>query len=647
MNNIHRFFIFLLILTTLLLISDVCFSDQFVVVDRENGDRLTGRFLGATDTHFEIEYNGQVLKFPLKGHRIDFTSDVDKLPDRIAANHYDKGQQLLKLEQPELAKRKFEAALEEFPMYADAHYQLGLLYQHDGDMEKTLARFRSVLLIDTEKFDLFPILEEIGENAVNTEEYAQAVNAYQLILKHYPEHEGIASITYRTGFLLMKELADPVAGLDILNDAVLHYPLSPENEEAVYLIGVSQAETGEYENALKTLKNFMNNYPDSNWRDDAQLKRAIIYLQIGETENAVNEAKFVRMQSDDLEIIAQASEVLQASAWNIYTQYLPDTNIQALAVDGTSLWVGTSKGIAQIETEGRGKWKANEAVAVLINEHLPTVPDVRAIATNVSGVWVGTRNHGILHYNKLTNQVNNYSVENGFPSAWVRDIQMDDKEIWFATDDGIVRIDIASGKQYPYPGNSHVPEDVNTIALTPDTVWVGSADATIAFYDRGSGVWDSRSFVDVDPSSKIVKFDVVDKKMMFSWYNEEKRENGFFIANWDGMNGESYPLLTGLTDETALADILVTGEIETTVNNDLEGDESISTPLVLWVAMNDSVTIYDTRIRDFLGALNYPKIVLSDSTVQCIVVDKNRAWIGTSKGMLTIDKDKLSQMVEP
>ena len=46
--------------------------------------------------------------------------------------------------------------------------------------------------------------------------------------------------------------------------------------------------------------------------------------------------------------------------WNIYTNNLPDTNIQAIAVDGTSLWIGTPKGIAQIETDGNGGWRANE-----------------------------------------------------------------------------------------------------------------------------------------------------------------------------------------------------------------------------------------------------------------------------------------------
>ncbi|MXZ00899.1 hypothetical protein F4Y93_09725, partial [Candidatus Poribacteria bacterium] len=38
------------------------YGQQYVIVDRENGDRLTGLWRGGTETHFEIEYQGQVLR---------------------------------------------------------------------------------------------------------------------------------------------------------------------------------------------------------------------------------------------------------------------------------------------------------------------------------------------------------------------------------------------------------------------------------------------------------------------------------------------------------------------------------------------------------------------------------------------------------
>ena len=622
-------------------------SEQIVIVDRENGDRLTGRWLRATDTHFEIEYNGQTLRLPLKGHQVSFTTDIANVPDRIAADHYIKGLQLLRLDLLELAKRKFEAALEEFPLYADAHYQLGILHKKDGELEKALVRFRSVLLIDNQKFDLVPVLTEIGEASVAIEQYAQTLDAFQLILKHYPEHDSVASIAYRTGFLLIKELNDPNAGFDVLYDAVQRFHQSPKHEEAVYLIGLAQAKKGEYQNALSTLKNFVNNYPESDWLDDALLERAVIYLQIGNTDDAVNEAKRARKKSRDPKLIAKADEVLQASAWNIYTHNLPDPNIQVVVVDGTSLWIGTPKGIAQIVTEGTGKWSTSEAVALLINEHLSTVPDVRSIAVNASSVWVGTRNQGILHYNRLNNKVKNYTLANGFPSNWVRDIEMDDEEIWFATDTGVVRWELASGSQSHYIENSYVTDDVYSIALTPESVWVGTSDANIAFFDRTSGNWEQRSFVDIDLNTQIVRFEVIDEKMLFSWYNVDERENGFFLANWDGSNGESYPIITGFTQENPLSHIFVTGQTEKMARGN-NSDENDTQPIHLdvWAAMNDSVTIYDSHMSEFIGIIKYPEIVLSDAVVQCIAVEKNRAWIGTSKGMLTIEKEKLSQTVE-
>ena len=122
--------------------------------------------------------------------------------------------------------------MEEFPKFAAAHYELGLLYKTEGDTAKALERFRSVALIDAANFDLAPQLQEIGNNVIATisndevdtvsndevvaKKYAQAVDAFQIILKHYPKHESIAAISYQTGFLLVENLKDKVAGLELL-----------------------------------------------------------------------------------------------------------------------------------------------------------------------------------------------------------------------------------------------------------------------------------------------------------------------------------------------------------------------------------------------------------------------------------------------
>ena len=114
----------------------------------------------------------------------------------------------------------------------------------------------------------------------------------------------------------MKELKDTKAALKLLQKAIEQFPNLPEYEEAVYQIGVLQAEAGEIENALRTLQQFVNRYPNSDWVDDARLKRAIIFLQMGKTENAVSEAKRIQ-NSKDPTILKQVDEVIRASAWKI------------------------------------------------------------------------------------------------------------------------------------------------------------------------------------------------------------------------------------------------------------------------------------------------------------------------------------------
>ncbi len=649
MQNTYLRFYYICLIMLFVLFTSTANCEQYVIVEMPNGDRLTGLWRNSTDTHFEIEYNEQVLRFPLEGHTLRFISDLENVPDQAATKNYRNGRDLLDLEAPELAKRQFEKALEESPKFVDAHYQLGLLYKKDGDIEKAVQRFKSVALLDAKNYDLVPKLREIGETAIAAENIIQAVNAYQLILKHYPEHQSAGGLSYQTGFMLVENLNDTAAGLELLQKSISQFPNVAEHEKAVYLIGGLQAETGETEKALNTLHQFIRIYPKSKWVDEAHLKRAIIYLQAGERGLAVNIANVVLQNTDDPLIAEKANEIRQASAWNIFIQDLPDPSIQTIAVDGTSLWIGTPKGIAQIETEGTGAWKVNEPAAWMINDSVPKVPDVQSIAVDNSGVWVGTRNQGVIYFNKNSHQTRNYTLNNGLPSMWIRDIKIDKEEIWFATDAGVVRQVRENGELFHYHGNDPVPNDVHTIALTPDVVWVGTSGDNIAVFNRKIGLWESQHFTRIAQESQIVKFDVVGEKVLFSWYNPEIMTNGFFRANSDGSGVMSYSVVEGFEEQDEADDIYVTGivgKVNPQPPDDKENGEPAQTPQILWVAVNDYVAIFYPHTGEYQGTIGYPKIALEGLAIQCIVVDKNRAWIGTTKGMLTIEKQKVTQASE-
>lgn len=674
----------LIISVVLCLYQFPAYSQQYVVVDGENGDRLTGTWRGATETHFEIEYNGQVLRLPVTGYSLDFTSPAH-VPDRTAAKYFRNGLMLLELGLPEEAKGRFEAAIEELPKYPAAHYQLGLLHKADGDDASALERFRAVALLDAANYDLVPFFQAFGDTALASGAYAVTVDNYQLILTHYPEHPSVPALRYITGFLLVEQLEDAAAGLSLLESAISQYPDRSEHEKAFFLIGKLQAEMGRLEDALHTLQGFIVRYPISEWVYEARLTRAEVNLELGRISEAASEASLIYESSIDETVKERAKQILDRTRWTVYTDAdgLPDNQIQAIANDETKLWIGTAKGLMLFET-AYNKWIPIEDVPQLINSAVETVPDVRAIAVNAQEVWIGTRSQGALHYNRLTGEIQAYSPLDGFP-AWVRDIKMDATEIWFATDIGAIRR--IRGSLDPLlvynVSNSQLPADnLETLVLTPERVWCVSEDGVIGTFDRGIEEWYTYHSTAIREGMTVVGIGTAAKQVLFTWFNADEKSNGYFRADLDGRNGKSTTLHTGVDDENKLKNIYIQGTLDTSlvieepiIEEEVEEpfEEEISeeteivpeevveieepseseffpemmieearpllptpeVPLVLWIATNDLFYTHHTRSGAWQDTTT-PQIVSGELTIQCLVVANNRAWIATANGLATV-----------
>ncbi len=672
---------------------DLAYSQQYAIVNAENGDRLTGTWRSATDTHFEIEYQGQVLRLPLKGHSISFTSNLAHVADRTAAKYYRNGLQLLELGLPEKAKRRFEAAIEELPKYPAAHYQLGLLHKADGDNARALERFRSVAILDAASYDLVPTFQEFGDTALASEAYAEAVDNYQLILTYYPEHSSIPGLSYLTGFLLVERMEDAAAGLPLLESAVRQYPDRSEHERAFFLIGKLQAETGRLEDALHTLQGFIVRYPVSEWVYEARLTRAEVNLKLGNVADAASEASLIYESSIEESVQERAKQILDQTRWTVYgdADGLPDNQIQAIASDETKLWIGTPKGIMLFET-AYDKWIPIEDVPQLINTAVETPPDVRAIAVNGQEVWIGTRSQGAIHYNRLTTEIQTYSPADGLP-AWVRDIKMDETEIWFATDIGIIRR-IRGSIDPPLvynTRNSQLPaNDVHELLLTPERVWCVSVEGVVGNFNRKVEEWYTYHSTAIRDGITIVGIDTAAEQLLFTWFNADEKSNGYFRADLDGTNGRSTTLHTGVDDENRLRNIYIRATLDTSPpvieetptveeETDEEAEEGTEeqpieevgvedtseseffsesedfldetddydvveplpvapdTPLVLWIATNDMFYTHQTRSADAWEYTTTPRIVTGGlMAIQAFAVANNRAWIATANGLVTM-----------
>ena len=305
----------------------------------------------------------------------------------------------------------------------------------------------------------------------------------------------------------------------------------------------------------------------SEWLYEARLIRAEVYLKLGRTTDAAEEASRVLGMNADEAIKERAKQILDQTRWKVYTMTdgLPDNRVQAIASDGTQLWVGTPNGVMLFET-AFNNWIPMADVPQLINSSTAKVPDVQAIAVNSGEVWIGTRSQGAIYYNTLTGEIQKHSPAEGF-SAWVKDIKMDDTEIWFATDEGVVRkIRGPVDQSFLYNRQqSFIPaDDIETLLLMPTAVWGASADGDIVTFDREDEEWGPlyRS-TEIEEGTTIVGFETAEDQLLFTWYNASEKKNGYFRADLDGLNGNSTTLHTG-EDEKNLRNIYIRGVLDRT-----------------------------------------------------------------------------------
>ena len=518
---------------------------------------------------------------------------------------------------------------------------------------------------------------ELGDTAFAKEAYDVAVDNYQLILTYYPDHPDVSVLKYLTGFLLIEQLGDPNAGLSLLESAIKDYPDTASHEKALFLIGKLQADMDQLENALHTLDRFVTRYPESEWIYRAYLIRAATNLKLGRLEEAATEAIHVSQISEDEAIKEQAKKILDQTKWTVYTNAngLPDNQIQAMATDGTWLWIGTPKGV-MLFVIAYDKWIPVEVVGQRINTSLGSVPDVTAVAANSQEVWVGTRSQGAIHHTLLTGEIQNYSPADGFP-AWIKDIQMDEAEIWFATDTGIMRK--ARGSVDPpllyNTQTSFITSDnIETLLLTPQMVWGASVEGDVVMFDREKQEWDAYHSTAIRDGMKIVGLDIAEEQLLFTWFNPDEKSNGYFRADMDGGNGKSTTLDTGIEDENDLRNIYIRGARDTSpivkveleagpveerpdptlsefspetggleIEPEIEGLEAEppppvpQIPLVLWIATNKDLYTHHTRSADIWQYTTTPQILTGELIVDSLVVVNNKVWLATSNGLASMN----------
>ena len=637
MKHISNFKHVLIWLLLVLLCAHVGYGQHYISIYLENGDHLKGRWLGGDAESIQIEVYDQQLSIPFREIiYITAFDDVRAIPSEAAEKHFLNGQTFLQLDMYDRAKTSFMKAIDEYPKYTDAHYQLALLFEQEGNNDEALRYFGNVVKIDPNAYSMEDKFKTAGDAYLAAEEYRKAVSAYLLLFRIYPDRYGADEAAYTAGFLLAVELDEPQEGLKVLQEAVAHFPDSQHLERATYLIGSLHSKLGNAEMAVETLSSFIQNYPQSRWLAIAYMARGDAYTQLRRRTEAVADYNSVGPYTSNLKLKNEARRKRSESAWTIYTvsDGIPSNQIQAIAIDGTTLWIGTPNGLAQIDLSS-GTWQPNtditDHINTLFDEETPI--DVRALAVDSQELWIGTLNHGLIRYNKTTTFPEIFDIRNGLPDNTIYDIKIDKEEVWIGTFAGVARHLRSTGEWKSYRKADGLPaDDIVALAVTPDRVWIGTSQNGLAVYNRSMDIWQSFGALDnldLKTGSEIVSFDISADKVFFTWNYSVDKANGYGEIHQGDLSSTVEAVLR-FVDMVPYQSIYVAAT---------KGPITAVKPATVWIATNGGVWI--KTAEGWRDPIEFPSSRISAPIVSCITLGVGAAWIGTADGLAKIDTNAI------
>ncbi|MCS5612533.1 MAG: tetratricopeptide repeat protein [Candidatus Poribacteria bacterium] len=602
------------------------YGETPVSIYLRNGDRITGRWLNADNRIIKIDFNGQEMSVSL-----DEISSISITSNTISEKYLKNAEDLLKLGLRNQARKLFELSIQESPQNAKAYYQMAELFQEDGETDNAIKYFGLAAAVDP-SYDLSEQFILSATAYRSKDEFAKAAESYILLFENYPEHEQCAYAGYQAAFLLTENVEAFDQALELLMQVTEKFPENGDYEKAQYLIGKLQVETNQDELAISTLTNFILTYTTSQWLPYAYTMRGRAFLKLHQNGEAITDFTTAIEMTQDLKLQQEIRQMRDSSAWMIYrvSDGLPSNKVKAIAVDGTTIWIGTSKGLTEADTS-LAFWEIKTEITTQLEEMFEGSPlNIQSLAVDEDELWIGTMNHGVIRYNKATGSIENYTQDHGLPHKLVYDIKIFGSEVWMGTFSGVAQYSrSADGWRIFNREVDELPaDDIVALEVTPRTVWIGTSKSGVAFYDREFNYW--RSYGDLEGldsivGNSIVSFDTIGSQLFFTWYNQSKEISGYTECDLDSLSSFSEEVVRGDLDSLVRPE-----NIHIAVTED-----------EVWLATNDGV-YKNTRDTGEWDLISYPEDRIGNPIINSIELGDSVAWIGTSNGLARINTSALN-----
>lgn len=151
------------------------------------------------------------------------------------------------------------------------------------------------------------------------------------------------------------------------------------------------------------------------------------------------------------------------------------TRINHLAVSNESLWVATSEGVFILNIKS-GKWSQFEDPEGLLEVNTNT------ILIDDSRIWFGTW-RGLLSFDRRGKTWKRFTYPVHLPDEKLRVLAADEKNLWVGTNSGVARLRKDIGDWIKYDKRDGlIGNEVNAIAIQGDYVFFGTDEGVTRFY---------------------------------------------------------------------------------------------------------------------------------------------------------------------
>jgi len=205
------------------------------------------------------------------------TSATSALAPKDARKAYEKGLEAEKKNKPDDAQKDFEKAVDTYPKYATAWFELGKMHEQHQQLDQAREAYNKALAADSkyinpyERLYLFALDEHKWDEAATLTDRVMHLNPYDFPMAFY--YNSIANLE-----LTKLDLAERSAREAVKLDT------QKQNPRANYILGIILAQKQNLPAAAECLRAYLKDRPDSKEAD-------AVRKQLGDIEQAIQASK--------------------------------------------------------------------------------------------------------------------------------------------------------------------------------------------------------------------------------------------------------------------------------------------------------------------------------------------------------------------